>query len=328
MQGEPLASVVLLTFNGEKYIREVLEAVFAQRTSFDFEVIVIDSGSRDKTLSIAKSYPIRLECIPNAEFNHGKTRNLGAELATGQFVAYLTQDATPASPDWLQHLVSAFEISPSVAAVYGVHRPRPDCNPIIRREMEEFFSMMGPDGQPTVQTMKEDEQGWEFGTKAFYSDVNSCLRKAVWRQIPYRPLDYAEDQAFGRDILRAGYWKVFEPRAAVIHSHSYPLLGYFRRQFDEYRGLRKAIGFTDSRALTVMVLGGLRDGLIEARHLLKPERRIPGRIRWIPYALIMRLLNRLAAYLAAKEDVLPRSLVEGISLENQARRAIGGMREN
>lgn len=319
---DPLASVVILTFNGKRYLQEVLDAVFGQKTGFQYEVLVIDSGSTDGTVEIVKSYPATLHEIPNSEFNHGETRNLGARLARGQFVAYLTQDATPASDNWLQRLVDAFEIGPKVAAAYGSHRPRPDCDPVTRRDMEEFFLMMGPPDEATTRYLDGSADGRgeaEEGIVGFYSDVNSCLRKSVWEQVPYRPLAYAEDQAFGRDILQAGYWKVYEPRAAVMHSHSYPLLEYFRRQFDEYRGLRHSIEFFQTGGLAKVVLGAMKGGWADSRYILRQDYSIPSKIRWTNYAFAMNFFRRLAGYLAAREERLPDRVVRSISLEARAR---------
>ncbi len=321
---DPLASVVLLTFNGERYLGEVLDSVFKQKTSFQYEVIVIDSGSTDTTLEIVRSYPVNLHQIPNSEFNHGETRNLGARLARGRFVAYLTQDATPADEHWLQHLVDAFDLSPKVGAVYGLHIPRPDCDPVTKRDLEEFFKMMGPKDQATVQYIKEGEEGQhEYqeneGIIGFYSDVDSCLRKSVWKEIPYQALDYAEDQAFGREILKAGYGKVYEPRAAVIHSHSYPLLRYFRRQFDEYRGLRQSIGFVQNSGFTKVLLGTLKGGWVDSRYILRQKYPVLAQLKWINYAFALNFARRFAGYLAAREHRLPPQLTRRISLEARAR---------
>ncbi len=59
-------SIIILTKNGERYIDEVLSSLFKQQSKYAFEVIVIDSGSKDNTLSIIKKYPIKLyEIKPN-----------------------------------------------------------------------------------------------------------------------------------------------------------------------------------------------------------------------------------------------------------------------
>jgi len=325
MSARPLASVVLLTFNAGKRLHEVLDAVYAQRTDFSFEVVVIDSGSADDTLRILKEYPVRLYQIPNHEFNHGETRNLGARLASGQYVAYITQSATPATDRWLQYLVDAFALDHRVAAVYGRHLPRQECDPITRRDIEEFFKMMGPDDRPTIRYIEDTPEGWlEFqkhdGIWGFYSDANSCLRKSVWEKIPYRPLNYAEDQAFGRDVLRAGYWKVYEPRATVLHSHSYPLWKYFRRQFDEYRGLRESIGYVQPGGMLRVMAGSLKGALNDARYVLAQGYPLHTRAKWVAFASAMNFLRRLAGYLAAREHRLPPALVERLSLEAASRR--------
>ena len=76
-------SIIILTKNGEEHLDALLQSVGEQETSCRTEIIVIDSGSRDNTLSIVDRYPVRLHCIPPEEFGHGKTRNLGAGLARG-----------------------------------------------------------------------------------------------------------------------------------------------------------------------------------------------------------------------------------------------------
>jgi len=322
---DPLASIVVLTFNGERYLAEVLAAVFSQEVAFPYEVIVIDSGSTDRTLEIVRSHPVRLHQIPNREFNHGATRNLGALMANGQFVAYLTQAATPVDTHWLQHLIDSFQIDDRVAAVYGQHIPRPDCDPVTKRDTQEFFSMMGPADEPTVRYIAEGPEGLAAyeqneGIVAFYSDVNSCLRKSVWEKVPYRPLTYSEDQALGRDLLKAGYWKVYEPRAAVFHSHKYTLLQYFRRQFDEYRGLLASIGYVQQGSLVRVLAGSITGGWFDSRYIFGQPYSPSGKLWWSARGFAMNFSRRFAGYLAAKQERLPEAIARRISLETQLKR--------
>jgi rhamnosyltransferase len=98
------ASIILLTLNAGEKFRKVLKAVFNQ-TYNNFEVIIIDSSSIDNTLEYAKRYPIEIFKIPRNDFGHGKTRNLGAKLARGRYLVYLTQDGIPANNNWLANLL-------------------------------------------------------------------------------------------------------------------------------------------------------------------------------------------------------------------------------
>jgi rhamnosyltransferase len=325
MPDQPLVSVVLLTFNGERYLREIMDALAAQRTDFLYEIIVIDSGSSDETLEIVRQHNIRLTEIPNSEFNHGETRNLGARMADGKYVVYITQSATPVNDTWLHHMAAPFSLDERVAAVYGRHIPRPGCDPITKRDIEEFFDMMGPGDEPTIRCIKPGEEGraeYEAneGIIAFFSDVSSAIRKSVWEKIPYRRIDYAEDQALGRDLLEAGYWKVYQPLAMVYHSHSYPPIRYFQRQFDEYRGLRKSINFKQEGGIFRVVGGAARGGLADSRYIRSQPFSRPAKAKWFANAFAMNFLRRFAGYLAAREERLPRRLVDAISLEARARK--------
>ena len=65
-------SIIVLAKNEELYIQQTLRAIFRQKVNFEFEIIVIDSGSKDKTLEIIKEFPVSLIQIPPLEFGHGK----------------------------------------------------------------------------------------------------------------------------------------------------------------------------------------------------------------------------------------------------------------
>ena len=85
-------SVVIPVKDGERYLEELLRR--ARREGAD-EMLVIDSGSRDRSREIARAAGVELLEIDPREFGHGRTRNLGAERTSGELICFLTQDATP-----------------------------------------------------------------------------------------------------------------------------------------------------------------------------------------------------------------------------------------
>jgi glycosyltransferase involved in cell wall biosynthesis len=166
------------------------------------------------------------------------------ELAEGRHVAFLTQDATPAHDGWLAALLEGFEQAQDVALVFGPHEPRPDVSHMIRIEVERHFAVWGNGGRAIdLQRLPEDLQAYRHfpGLYTFFSDVNGCVARWAWERVPYRPVPYAEDQLLGREMIEAGFAKVFHPRASVVHSHDYPPHQFLRRYFDEFRSLREVL---------------------------------------------------------------------------------------
>ena len=114
-------SVLMPTWNGEEFLERVLARLAAQRCPLPWDMLVIDSGSADRTLAILESWrarlgvPLRVEHLHNSAFDHGDTRNLLAAESRGDLLVYLTQDAIPSGPEWLAQLASNFE-DPLVAA--------------------------------------------------------------------------------------------------------------------------------------------------------------------------------------------------------------------
>ncbi len=101
----PKISIVVCSYNGSGTIRDTLEAV--QHLEYpDYEVIVVNDGSTDRTPAIASEYPVRLISTPNRGLSNA--RNTGYQAATGEIVAFTDDDAYP-DPHWLHYLARAFE---------------------------------------------------------------------------------------------------------------------------------------------------------------------------------------------------------------------------
>ena len=235
-------TVAILTFNGDRYLERILTRIAGQDFAGTVEVLVLDSGSTDETLTIVGRHEgVRLHEIPNSEFGHGRTRNLAAQLAQGRIVAFLTHDAVPADAHWLRELVSPFDEFAGIEGVVGRQIARPDCVPLLKYEIRRVFSTQGPEFGTTVsyRTDAFDREPHYWLPAAFYSDVNSAVRAQFLRDvIPYRDVDYAEDQLFGRDMLDAGHRKAYAARGAVEHSNDLTYREYKKRIFDEIVGLR------------------------------------------------------------------------------------------
>jgi rhamnosyltransferase len=134
-----IASVIILAKNSTTWVKTTFETVCTQRICGDKEVIVIDSGSRDFTLAIIKKYPVRLHRIPANEFGHGRRRNLGAQMARGDYVVFLNQDAQPEDEQWLSGLLNGFSNTVNIAAVYSKIVPGIKCNPLDKRDILRDF---------------------------------------------------------------------------------------------------------------------------------------------------------------------------------------------
>jgi O-antigen biosynthesis protein len=298
-------SVVVPVKDGARHLPELLLALSREGPD---EVLVIDSGSRDTSVPIARAAGASVIEIAAESFGHGRTRNLAADSTYGELILFLTQDAVPVE-GWLAAHVAAFHLDARVGASYGPHLPRESTSPMIARELEEFFAGMSPGGDPVVHGS---------GDITFLSNVNAAYSRECWRELRFGDLPYAEDQAFGRAMLEAGWRKVFHPGAAVVHAHDYPPLEFARRYFDEYRGLRDTAGHVEP-ARPLPVLRELRDA-VRADALWMAERGVPSRerARWTARAVAHHAGRKAAAIAATRVPTLPAPLERRLSLEGRA----------
>ncbi len=266
-------SVVIPTKNAGFLFKEVLNSVMNQELNWPFEVLVIDSGSIDDTVKIVNSFPsIRLIEISTSEFGHGRTRNFAIENTTGQYIAMLTQDALPENKYWLAELVSSIEQSDKIAGVFGRHISYLNASPFTRNELEQHF--FGFLSKPIVRLddplrYKNDEGYRQF--LYFFSDNNSLIRRSVWQNIPYPEVDFAEDQAWARQIIEAGYSKAYAHNAVVRHSHNYGLFERLQRSFDESYALFEMFNYKNNIGFKLTLKNFLAVTLRDFRFAIKSK---------------------------------------------------------
>lgn len=318
------ATVVVLTYNGEEHIREIIEAVLGQRYG-SFELLVIDSGSTDATLEIVRSFPaVRLVEIPNSEFGHGRTRNLAAQYAQGKYIAYLTHDAVPTTPHWLERLIEPLEKFPDVAGVVGKQVPRYDAFPLQKYDIEAVFSGQGPDHGITISRGADStNESNNMDLVTFYSDVNSATRTEFLREeIPYRDVPYAEDQLFAKDFVAAGFAKAYAPLAQVIHSNRLTVREYGPRIFDEFVGLRRIGVHMDHirwfSAFKGAFFGAARQ---EVAIACDPRFSMKRKVYWLFLNPAYHFKKSFAIRRAANVDLDDSNLIANHSLESMKRSA-------
>lgn len=245
------ATVFIPTYNAGPDFERVLNAVTRQVCDFPYDVLIIDSGSSDETADRARRFTdrsLRVETIPNAEFQHGRTRNRGIAQSDGEYVAIITQDACPKNERWLAQLIAGFSRGPRVAGVIGRHEAYPEHDVFTKRDMTEMFA-----GLALLPPVIDREIGlpsyiypggrsWRM-LMQFYSDNNSAIRREAWKVIPYPEIDWGEDQVWADEMLRAGFQKAYADDAVVYHSHAFDLETHYKTAMTEGRFWGQFFGF-------------------------------------------------------------------------------------
>jgi rhamnosyltransferase len=234
--------VVIRTLDESELVGTCLETLRRQHGSFDLDVLVVDSGSTDSTVEIARSLGARVVELPPAAFDYSTALNLGIDGVRGDIVLSLSAHAIPVDEHWLATMIAAFQ-DPGVAGVSCRQVPWPDApwkeTERLRRVFGDTQLVYGP----------ADAAGVVF------SNAASGIRRSVWRDHPFT-LPAVEDLEWARRVVSAGWTIVYEPRATVFHSHEEGARAQARRLIDISR-VHDADGGARTRRRTVRDAAGL-----------------------------------------------------------------------
>jgi rhamnosyltransferase len=297
------ASILLLTYNGSAYLKQILEMLQRQKHR-PAEILAIDSGSTDGTAEILMEAGIRLRRIPKAEFSHSRTRNLGAQMASGKYIVFLTQDATPADSCWLEQLLLPFQKYDRIAGSYSRQIARPDANLLEANDLRLSFR-----SERQVRSLPETgfhrKNVWKL---IHFSNSSAAYNRQLLLENPFREdLPMAEDQEWAMRMLAKGFQIAYEPESMVLHSHNHTL----REKYDRDYRMGAAFSIFLSPLLgsrNFPLSAGLFHVISDALFILK---RFPSGLKWLFSSPIHRAAIHYAYYRGWNQGMRGRVRDEG-----------------
>jgi|GEM_PF-954772 len=228
-------SVIIPVKNGGEQLRGLLSAIRSQRKVENVEIIVIDSESTDNSVQIAKEFGAKVIRIPQKEFNHGATRNLGAKEASGHYLVFTVQDAMPVNNYWLYNMVCPFSEYPELVALSARQFVKPDADLFSLWANEKIV----PYDRDVIYSLSDDLEviDWKvFDTLTkrrltFFDNVSSCIRKDTFKEVRFSPLINAEDIDFGVRIIESGKALGYLTSTGVYHWHERGADYVFKRHY-------------------------------------------------------------------------------------------------
>ncbi|MFO1337517.1 MAG: glycosyltransferase [Burkholderiaceae bacterium] len=199
-----LVSIVIRTLNEARYLGQLLEGIRQQvREGFDVETVVIDSGSEDETVAIAREHGCVITSIRREEFSFGRSLNLGCEAASGDILVFVSGHCVPTDEHWLGRLcapVMAGEVGYAYGRQIGGSESRfSEC-----RIFEKYFPAQS----------RVPQAGF------FCNNANSALSRAAWRAHRFdEDLTGLEDMELAKRLCEAGGRVGYVADACVYHYH-------------------------------------------------------------------------------------------------------------
>lgn len=218
--------VLVPTLNAGSLWKEFLDNIETQSVKITRKVI-LDSGSKDSTVILAKEYGYQVLTIGKKDFDHGYARQILANNSCETDIyIYLTQDCILANRDSIKYLIEAFK-DPKVAIAYGRQLPRKEAG--LLESHARLFNY------PAVSKVKSLDDKYTMGIKtASCSNSFAAYRKEALQDVggfPHNSI-FGEDVIVGGQMLLKGWKIAYVAEAEGYHSHDYNAVEEFRRYFD------------------------------------------------------------------------------------------------
>jgi len=207
-------SIIVRCKNERRKLKDLLDSL-CEQTKKKFELIIIDNNSQDGTLDLIKSYPVAaLVQIPDSEFGHALSCNLGAYIAKTNYLVFTNGHCLPISKTWLADGLSALVAKDKIAAVDGHY-----CSGKDGSVWEKLERILGS------RILKKDGVNFPITT------TNAIIRKDLWKKYQFdESLPECEDYDWAREMISRGFQTIRNHQFNVYHSHNLGLVKIVKRQ--------------------------------------------------------------------------------------------------
>jgi rhamnosyltransferase len=214
-------SIIIRCLNEERHLPRLLDAI-GRQTLRPTEVVLVDSGSTDQTVQIARSKGARVVCINPQEFSFGRALNVGARSASGDVLVLVSAHTYPCDDMWLANLLEPFS-EPNIALVYGGQTGESRSKFSEVQLFHQWFPAQSCDNQ----------------THSFCNNANAAVRRSVWQTLPYdEQIPALEDIHWAKRATERGLRIAYKAEARIVHVHEESYRQIHRRYRREGMAMR------------------------------------------------------------------------------------------
>ena len=200
----PETSIIIRTLNEEKHLGSLLQAIRSQDYK-DLEIIVVDSGSTDKTLEIARDLADTVLQIESHDFTFGYSLNMGCKQSNGKYIVLISGHAIPVNNQWLGSLVEPFR-NKKVAMIYGRQIGNDESKFSEKRDLKRLFGNSPSDSSVFLN---------------YANNANAAIRKDLWQERHFDEYLFGlEDIDWAKHVTSKGFLIHYEPKAVIYHIHN------------------------------------------------------------------------------------------------------------
>ena len=228
---DAIVSVVIPTLNAGCEFPLLLKKLKSQKGLRKVEIIIVDSGSSDDTVELACREQCNVVSIDKVKFSHSYARNKGAEIASGDYILFMVQDAYPIGDYWLARLVHGLRgaAPQGLVALSCAEFPRADTELFYNVMIDIHYKFLGCADQDRVGAFRGDGHV-ALRQQGQLSDVACLISRDVFDRYKYHGR-YAEDLLLGVQLIKDGHKVAMISNLRVVHSHNRSQGYYLRRAF-------------------------------------------------------------------------------------------------
>lgn len=200
-----ICSIIIRSYNEERHIGRLIDGIEHQKLpeGVFVEILLVDSGSTDSTVAVARHMGARIIPISKEDFSFGRALNVGCNEAKGDILLFASAHVYPVYTDWIEKMIAPF-LKENVALVYG----RQTGNELTHFSELQVFKKWFPFNSNYNQDTP------------FCNNANCAIRKSIWEELPYDEyLTGLEDLDWAQRIMKKGFTIVYEAEAVIVHVH-------------------------------------------------------------------------------------------------------------